>query len=243
VATVLLLRHARSVSNAEGTLAGQRPVELDEAGVAQAKAVGAWLGALPLATVVSSPLLRCRRTLELALPDAVPEVDARLAECGYGQWEGRKLTELAKDPLWTVVQAYPSAVTFPGGESMAAMSVRSVAAVRDWDARVEAEHGAQALWLACSHGDVIKSVIADALGLHLDLFQRIAAEPAGVTAIRYTPLRSFLLRLNDTGPGLAALVPTESSPRTTRRKRGSRAAISDAPVGGGDIAAPVVSES
>jgi probable phosphomutase (TIGR03848 family) len=239
VATVVLLRHARSTSNAEGTLAGQQPVPLDDTGVAQAKAVGSWLGALPLASVVSSPVRRCLQTLELALPDAVPAIEERLAECGYGEWEGQKIKVLAKDPLWRVVQTHPAAATFPGGESMAAVSARSVAAVREWDARVESEHGPQALWLLCSHGDVIKSVIADALGLHLDLFQRIAVEPAGVAVIRYTSLRPFLLRLNDSGAGLAALVAPPPSRRRGRRQGGG----SDAAIGGGDTAAPLAGDA
>ena len=116
-----------------------------------------------------------------------------LTECGYGDWEGQPLKKLAKDPLWRVVQQHPSAVTFPGadGEAMAAMSARAVGAVRSWDARVSAEHGPDALWLACSHGDVIKAIVADALGMHLDLFQRIVVDPASVTVIRYTPGRPF----------------------------------------------------
>jgi probable phosphomutase (TIGR03848 family) len=176
--------------------------------------------------VVSSPLVRCRQTVALALPAVTPAIDERLTECGYGDWTGQPLRKLAKDPLWRVVQAHPSAVTFPGGESMAAMSARAVAAVREWDATVTAERGADAFWLACSHGDVVKAIVADALGLHLDEFQRITADPASCTVIRYTATRPFLLRLNDTGADLAALVP----PKRTRRRR---RAASDAVVGGG----------
>ena len=109
---------------------------------------------------------------------------------------------------------------------MAAMSARAVAAVRALDDRVTAGHGDDALWLACSHGDVIKAIVADALGLHLDLFQRIVVDPGSVTAIRYTPGRPFLVRLNDTG-GLASLVPA----RRPRRRRGR--AAEDGLVGGG----------
>jgi probable phosphomutase (TIGR03848 family) len=191
--------------------------------------VGQRLRGVPLAAVVSSPLIRCRQTLELALPDAAPCLDERLVECGYGTWEGQPLKVLAKDPLWTVVQQHPSAVTFPSGEAMAAMAARATEAVRQWDARITAQHGPEALWLACSHGDVIKAIVADALGVHLDLFQRIVADPASVTAIRYTPTRPFLLRLNDTGGDLAALVP----PKRRRRPRRPRTADSDAVVGGG----------
>jgi len=231
VATVLLLRHGRTTANADGGLAGRRPVELDDAGRAQAEAVGTRLAELPLAAVVTSPLGRCAHTVALALPGVTPVVEDRLIECGYGDWEGQPLKKLAKEKLWMAVQAHPSGVTFPGpgGESMAGMAARAVAAVRDWDARVSAEHGPESVWLACSHGDVIKAIVADALGVHLDLFQRIVVDPASVTAIRYTPLRPFVLRLNDTGGDLAAFRPVK---RRGRARRGS-ARASDAAVGGG----------
>jgi len=227
VATLILLRHGRTTSNAGGTLAGHQPTELDESGRAQSVAVGQRLAAagVPLATVVTSPLIRCRQTVELALPGAVPEIEPRLIECGYGDWEGQPLKSLAKQPLWQVVQAHPSAARFPGGESMAEVSARAVAAVRDWDARVSAQHGPEAVWLACSHGDVIKSIVADALGMHLDVFQRIVIDPASLTLIRYTPLRPFLLRANDIGGDLSGLRPAR---RRTRRRNSS-----DAVVGGG----------
>ncbi|MEV6928015.1 MSMEG_4193 family putative phosphomutase [Dactylosporangium sp. NPDC051485] len=227
--TVLLLRHGRTTTNATGVLAGHQPVALDEVGRAQATAVGERLAAakLPLAAVVSSPLPRCLETLSLALPDVVDVVeDEGIIECRYGDWTGRPLKELAKEPLWSTVQAHPSAAVFPGpeGESMAAMSARAIDTVRGWDARIAAEHGPEAVWLACSHGDIIKAIVADALGMHLDLFQRIAVEPASVTVVRYTPLRSFVLRLNDTGGDLSGFLPPEKTEGEPS---------SDAAVGGG----------
>jgi probable phosphomutase (TIGR03848 family) len=227
MATLLLLRHGRTTANASGGLAGRQPVELDDSGRAQAAKVGERLRPLPLAAVVTSPLIRCRQTLELALPDAQPVVEEDLTEAGYGDWEGQSLKTLAKEPLWRVVQAHPSAVVFPNGEAMAAMSARAIAAVRKWDARVTAERGPEALWLACSHGDVIKAIVADAMGLHLDQFQRIVADPASVTVIRYTPGRPFLVRSNDTGGDLTGLIPPK------RRRRRAAAPSSDAVVGGG----------
>lgn len=221
MATVLLLRHGRTTANAAGGLAGRQPVELDGHGRDQAARVGARLRELPLAAVVTSPLIRCRQTLDLALPDAKPVEEEGLIECGYGDWEGRPLAELSKEPLWPVVQQHPSAAVFPNGEAMAAMSARAIAAVREHDRRVTAEHGPDALWLACSHGDVIKAIVADALGLHLDEFQRIVADPASITVIRYTPVRPFLVRLNDTSD-LTSLIPREKS-----------VPASDAVVGGG----------
>jgi probable phosphomutase (TIGR03848 family) len=223
------MRHGRTTANADGGLAGRRPVELDDVGRAQAGAVGVRLAGLPLAGVLTSPLIRCRQTVELALPGAAATIEERLTECGYGTWEGQPLKTLAKDPLWRVVQQHPSAVVFPDGEAMAAMAARAVAAIRDWDARVTQEHGPDAVWVACSHGDVIKSIVADALGLHLDQFQRIVVDPASITAIRYTSTRPFVLRLNDSGGALASLVP----PKRRRRPTRARAADSDAAVGGG----------
>ncbi|MEV1050558.1 histidine phosphatase family protein [Streptomyces sp. NPDC049887] len=213
MATLILVRHGRSTANTAGVLAGWTPgIALDERGTAQAAALPARLAAIPLVAAVTSPLQRCRETLQPLL-DARPGLplhsDERIGECHYGEWSGRKLTELAGEPLMEVVQRHPSAAAFPGGESMRAMQGRAVDAVRDWNARIEREHGEDALYVMCSHGDVIKSVVADALGMHLDLFQRIHVEPCSLTAIRYTRLRPFLLRLGDTGD-LDSLRPREN---------------------------------
>jgi probable phosphomutase (TIGR03848 family) len=233
VTTVLLVRHGRTTANASGVLAGWTPgVDLDDAGREQAAALAARMAPVPLATVVSSPLPRCRSTALALLGGGGNEIveDDRLGECHYGDWTGRELKTLAKDPLWKVVQQHPSAAVFPGdgGESLRGMQLRAVDAVRDWDARVAATAGEEALWVAVSHGDVIKAVVADALGMHLDAFQRLVVDPCSVTAITYTPLRPFVLRLNDTGGDLRPLVP-----RRRRKRRTARAASSDAVVGGG----------
>ncbi|MEU8568665.1 histidine phosphatase family protein [Streptomyces pathocidini] len=210
--TLILVRHGRSTANTEGVLAGWTPgVALDEHGAAQAAALPGRLDGLPLAAAVTSPLQRCRETLRpllAACPGLPLHTEERIGECRYGDWTGRKLRELADEPLWNTVQHHPSAAEFPGpeGESVRAMQARAVDAVRDWNARIEAEHGDGAVYLMCTHGDIVKSLVADALGLHLDLFQRISVEPCSVTAIRYTPLRPFLLRLGDTGE-FRALAP------------------------------------
>ncbi len=208
--TVILLRHGRSTANVSGVLAGRSSgVGLDDHGRTQAKGLVDRLAVLPLAAVVRSPLQRCEETvaplLEARGLDAVVEDD--LSEVDYGDWTGRTLGELGKEDLWKVVQAHPSAAVFPGGEGLAGMQHRSVAAVRRHAARITEEHGPKALWVVCSHGDVIKSVIADALGLHLDSFQRISVDPCSISVISYTPTRPFVVRVNDTGGDLSSLVP------------------------------------
>jgi len=206
MATVLLLRHGRTTSNTSGVLAGWTPdVGLDETGERQVRDARKRLEQLPVARIVSSPLQRCQETAAAVTGGSlgIPvETDDRLGECHYGAWTGRKISELAKDDLWRTVQDQPSAAVFPPSpdythESLAQMSARAIAVVREIDAQVEAEHGAGAIWVAVSHGDVIKAVLADALGNHLDQFQRIVVGPASVSAVRYTARRPFVLRIND----------------------------------------------
>lgn len=231
--TLILLRHGRSTANTAGLLAGRTPgVALDELGRAQAAGLPRRLAPLEPAAVVTSPLQRCRETVRPLTgerPGLAVHTDDRINECDYGDWTGRKLAELSDEPLMATVQHHPSAAAFPGGESMRAMQARAVEAVRDWNARIEAEHGADACYLMCSHGDILKSVVADALGMHLDLFQRISVSPSSATVIRYTPLRPFLLRLSDTGE-LGSLAPPRAEPPDAD---GGGTDSSDAAVGGG----------
>jgi broad specificity phosphatase PhoE len=162
-------------------------------------------------------------------------IDDRLGECHYGDWTGRELAVLAKDPLWRTVQEHPSAVVFPGpaGEALRETQARGVAAVRDWNDRL----GPDATWLACSHADVIKAIVADAMGMHLDLYQRIVVDPCSLTVIRYTERRPFVLRVNDVGGSVADLLAAARPPAAGEAQPGSAGghdgADGDAVVGGG----------
>ncbi|WP_412162688.1 MSMEG_4193 family putative phosphomutase [Curtobacterium flaccumfaciens] len=229
MATVLLVRHGRTTANATGVLAGRTAgVRLDAVGRTQAERTAERIAAVPVVAVVSSPLERCRQTARAILdrqtdrPAGPPAslIERAITEADYGQWQGRKLADLAKEPLWRTVQANPSAVVFPGGESMQTMQSRAVAAVRRIDAEVEAEHGAGAVWVAVSHGDIIKSVLADAFGMHLDLFQRIGVGPASVSVVRYGEHRPEVVATNTESGDLSWL-------------RTAPAPSGDAAVGGG----------
>ena len=228
MATVLLVRHGRTTANTAGVLAGRTAgVRLDDTGEQQAERAAARLAGLRLAAIVTSPLERCRQTARaLAAAQSAPpplRTERGLTECDYGDWQGRPLKDLAKEALWRTVQSQPSAATFPGGESLATMQARAVSAVRRTDEAVEADHGSGAVWVAVSHGDLIKAILADALGTHLDLFQRIHVDPASISIVRYTASRPFVLGMNTHEGALGWLAPP------ARKRRGRR----DAAVGGG----------
>lgn len=185
MATLIALRHGRSTANADGILAGRTPgVELDDVGRQQADDAGARLSGVPLAAAVRSPILRCEQTLERALTAAKTTVDThvddRFVECDYGEWTGRTLSELAREGCWDDLQTRPTTITFPQGESMASLFARVSAGVRDWNERV-----GDGVWLLASHGDPIKAIVAEALGLPLDQFQRIVINPGALCVISY----------------------------------------------------------
>jgi probable phosphomutase (TIGR03848 family) len=230
VTTVLLVRHGQTAANGAGILAGwAEGVALDDTGRSQVAALAIRLSPVPLRAVVTSPLQRCQETAAILLEgraDITLKEDERLGEVRYGDWSGQELKKLAKEPLWKVVQSHPSAMTFPGedGESMRDMQARAVSAVREWNAAL----GDDAVYAVVSHGDVIKAVLADALGMHLDQFQRIVVDPGSVSVISYTALRPFVVRANDVGGDLSFLAPRK---KATRRRR--KATDSDAALGGG----------
>ena len=234
--TVLLVRHGHSSANGDGVLAGRLPgIHLTDRGREQARALAERFAGVPVARLVSSPLERCLETaapLGAALGLEVL-VDDDLQECGYGAWTGRPLAELAKEPLWSTVQDDPASARFPDDDRYAAESLREMAdrmtgAVRRHDEEVEQEHGAGALWVAVSHGDLIKAVLADAAGTGLDRFQRFTADPASVSAVRYGGRHTFLLATNDLAPDVGRFRPP------ARPEAGGEAAPEgDAVVGGG----------
>lgn len=243
--TVILLRHGRTDANADGILAGRLPgVQLDETGRAQAAAAAERLAPVGLACVVSSPLERCRQTARAVLARRSADghdggegagltvrTEDGLLECDYGEWQGLRLADLAKEKLFRTVQNHPSAAAFPGGESMSQMSTRATSTVRGLDQQVTAEHGRDAVWLAVSHGDIIKAVLADALGMHLDLFQRLHVDPASVSVIRYTRSRPYVLATNSHAGDLSWLNPAPES--ATEASTEASTPSEDAQIGGG----------
>ena len=193
---LILVRHARSVANAQGILAGRSSgIDLDETGVMQAKSLAELLKDVEVDFIVRSSLIRTAQTIAplIAMRPEVPvHIDDRITECEYGDWTGKSLAELAKEPMWKIVLKNPSHVTFPNGESMKAMALRAAACVNFWNQETDKT------WLMVAHGDVIKSILADALAMHLDSFQRIGVQPASISIIDYAPTSETVITMNHT---------------------------------------------
>ena len=212
---LLLLRHAVT-EHTGAVLSGWTPgLHLSEQGREQAGALAGRLEPVPLDAVYASPLERCQETAAVVAGAKGLKVETLedVGEVRYGDWTGRTLKELAKEPLWKVVQATPSAARFPDGESIFEMQARAVLAVE----RLREAHPGQTV-AVCSHADVIKAITCHYLGMHLDLVQRVVVSPASVTAIAFGPV-PYLVRLNDTG-GNGDLAPPK---RTRRRRKGAAA--------------------
>ncbi|HLI54199.1 MAG TPA: MSMEG_4193 family putative phosphomutase [Acidimicrobiales bacterium] len=195
--TVLLVRHGATPTTGRVLPGRARGLHLSEEGRAQAAAVARALSESrrKVAAVYASPLERARETAEpiaAALSRRV-EIHRGLLECDFGEWTGAELKKLMKLPEWLTVQRWPSGFRFPGGESFKAMQARIVAAMADLRSR----HPGETV-VAVSHADPIKAAVADAIGSHLDLFQRILVSPASVTAIAYGPLGPTVLAVNVT---------------------------------------------
>jgi probable phosphomutase (TIGR03848 family) len=203
---VLFVRHGQTATTGK-ELPGRAPgLHLSDAGREQAEAVAARIAELKrVDAVYASSLERARET---AAPIAKARgvrvnVDRGLLECDFGEWTGGELKKLMKLPEWRTVQSYPSGFRFPGGESFLEMQDRMVGTVQ----RLADRHRGGVI-VCVSHADTIKAAVAQALGTHLDLFQRIVISTCSVTAVIYGPGAPVVLTVNSTGGSLAQLVPS-----------------------------------
>jgi probable phosphomutase (TIGR03848 family) len=206
---LLLIRHAHSVANDRGVLAGRSGgVVLTERGKKEADELATRLQGISVSAIHISPLERCHLTMAPFLKTAkgakAPRVIVSddLLEVDYGSWTGKKLSSLYRQKLWKTVQNRPSAMYFPEGEGLAAVQVRAMRALHT----AAAMPGNQVL---VSHGDVIKSIVAGILGTHLDNFQKIIIDPASVTALDFDGTDFRILTLNSTSTPVANLLPVK----------------------------------
>ena len=199
MARIILLRHAHSIANESGILAGQLPgISLSKKGSQQAIALVDRIGKVSFDSIRMSPMQRCQETLAPWLESSHSNglkkfiLDEKLIEMNYGSWSGKKLNSLAKQPLWKIIQKTPSKVEFPQGERMTAMQKRAVASIEE--AVLEKSRGTH---LFVSHGDVIKAMVASLLKMKLDNFQSLVINPASITMLEYDGDSARLILFND----------------------------------------------
>ncbi|MFM1986242.1 MAG: hypothetical protein RIS18_459 [Actinomycetota bacterium] len=183
--TVYLVRHGRTPANEKGILAGRtKGVDLDDLGVKQAQALGTTLESIDFKKILVSPMERCQQTARILnqfskFPKK-PSINSGINECDYGDWSNKKLSSLRKKSLWKTVQEKPSLVEFPNGEKMSSMLDRVKTTILENALELKSEDN----MLVVSHGDPIRSFIADCLGIHLDNFQRIIVDPCSVSIVK-----------------------------------------------------------
>jgi len=209
---LVLIRHAHSEANAAGILSGRLPnVHLSEKGNVQAENLAVRLGNFPVSNLRISPMERCFETISPWINSVVlannpkfePIIDPELTEVDYGTWSGKKLIALSKNKLWKTVQESPSRMYFPHGEGIAQMQARAMTSVHQ---AVSAKGKGTAVIV--SHGDVIKSIVASALGMHLDEFQRIIIDPASISILDFSSTKPRTLLLNDSRSVITELLVT-----------------------------------
>lgn len=210
--TLLLIRHATTAATGK-RLGGRTEAPLDDAGRGQAEAAAARLADVPIRHVYASPLARTAETADIiAGPHRrdVQHLDG-LLEVDFGKWTDRTLKPLLSNKLWPVIQARPSLVRFPQGESLRGAQLRAVDCVEELVARHPKDVVA-----VVTHADVIKAVTAFYLGLPLDLFQRLVVGPASTTVFALAPgQQPALLRFNDDGPLTAERFARPRAPQRT----------------------------
>ena len=173
--TIYLVRHGETAWSLSGQHTGTTDVPLTEHGEAQARALAYRLIEVEFSHVLVSPRLRARRTCELAELASGSEVEARLAEWDYGDYEGQRTVDIRKDkPNWSIWQD-----GCPHGESPSQMASR----VDRLIAHLCTMHGNVALF---THGHLGAALAARWLNLPISSGQHFVLRPASVSVLAHT---------------------------------------------------------
>ncbi len=182
---IWLIRHGETAWSLSGAHTGRTDIPLTDNGIRGAAAVGAFLAGRKLQLVLTSPLIRARKTCELAGLGEVAQVDDRLAEWDYGAYEGRTRLEIqAERPGWEVFRD-----GVPGGESITQVAGRA----RDLIDRALQSEGDVALF---AHGHILRILAAVWLGLDPSAGERFALAPTGISILGYEHETRVILHWN-----------------------------------------------
>ena len=207
--TFLLLRHAHSVANNAGILAGQlEGIGLSKDGIAQVKKLTSSFENLKIDRIISSPMQRCLETVEGIAKSKKKRIsiDARLIEMNYGSWSGKKLSKLSRMKDWKAIQTKPSEFRFPQGESFKELEKRIESLLKELTRKYPKE-----TILLITHGDVIKIAASLTVGSGLDNFQKFAVDPCSLTTLSWGLKGRIMITFNQ------KVVSIKSSKKKKRR--------------------------
>jgi probable phosphomutase (TIGR03848 family) len=207
--TFLLLRHAHSVANKAGILAGQlEGIGLSKDGIAQVNKLTSSFENLKIDRIISSPMQRCLETVEGIARSKRKRIsiDERLIEMNYGSWSGKKLSKLSRMKEWKVIQTKPSAFRFPQGESFKELEERIESLLKDLSRKYPKE-----TILIITHGDIVKIAASLSVGSGLNNFQKFAVDPCSLTTLSWGSKARMLLTFNQ------KIVSIKSSKKKKRR--------------------------
>src|SRR5579884_3442596 len=188
-----LVRHGRTEANAAGLLLGRMESLLTEDGRATVSAMRSLLGT-PV-RLVSSPLGRARESAAALGTDLPVELDDRWVELDYGEYDGRRLTDVPAE-VWARWRA-DADFRPPGGETLRELG-RRVRAACDELFAPGPDSARAADVVVVSHVSPIKAAVAWALGADDAVTWRLYLATASVTAIGWGPGGAVLQCYNRT---------------------------------------------
>ena len=182
-------------------MVGRAPgIGLAPEGRREAELAAEWLMRASLAALYSSPMERARETAEPVVrrTGLKPRILEDATEVDYGEWTGLSLEELEPDPRWRAWNSVRGFGRAPGGETLAEVQARGIGVVD----RIRQRHPEESVALV-SHGDTIKGILAQCLGIPLEFFLRLEISPGSISTVEFFPDHLRVLRVNllPEGPG------------------------------------------
>jgi broad specificity phosphatase PhoE len=205
---IWIARHGQTETNRQGIFCGHAETALTPLGQAQARALAVRLRAVPITAVYTSDFARAMDTAALALEGRAlaPRVDPDLRELHYGEWELRQEREIARlfPEQYGLMRAEDPAWCPPGGETVAAVRERTLAALR----RIARRHRGEQV-LVVSHGTAINCMLSGVLGMAVSHVFRFDVANCGLSAVVLRRQNFVVTMLNDTShlAGVAAEDP------------------------------------
>jgi probable phosphoglycerate mutase len=190
MARIFLLRHAQSVANAKGILAGRAEnISLSKSGLKEREDLNERLAGAKFDQILSSPIQRCIETIENFHND--PEIVEEFQEVNYGDWTGKKFSSLTRNKHWRQIHSNPTGVRFPNGETLPEVQIRALNGIAD-----NVKKSSKNVLIA-THADVIKVLILHALGTHLNNIDKVHIGNSSFSIVDYEKGDYRVIKVND----------------------------------------------